>query len=287
MGIHKDNWKKFFFNSKEGLGTDYDRILCERVLEKFISEYKIKSVLDCPSFGMTGFSGINSIYLAKKGIDVTICEDNPERLEWVKNLWEEIGLNATFILVKYNTRLPFDDQSFDFVWNLSALWHINNGVHTLIKELGRVTGKCLFTSVYNLNQLFYPIWKSFEPEFFLSVNEEYSKEITLEKIFNENLNGFGIKEKGYIVTTPWPGVIIKKEQITNKILRKKTIEEDTIYHNYKLDDIRNNISLPTYVDILINHKRNKTLENLMILEKLPNFIKRYWSHLIYWTYSRV
>lgn len=286
MGIHNDNWKNFFFDPNEGLGTVYDRMVLERFFQRFITDYGIKNVLDCPSFGMTGFSGINSIYLAKKGVEITVCDDNSERLEWIEALWNKIGLKANFNLVKNYSNLPFDDRSFDIVWNLSSLWHFKeDNIPLLIKELGRVTNKCLFISVYNTNQLCCPIWKKLEPEFFHHIKEENADKKILEKIFDNTLLEFELKEKGYFVTTPWPGIVLKKEQIKDKILGKTSLK-DTVSHNYRLDDIKNDLKIPTYADDLMNQRINVTVENLMFLEKLPTFIKKYWAHLTYWIYQR-
>lgn len=282
MGINNNNWKEFFFNSNEGLGTLYDRVILERFFDRFITEYKIKNALDCPSFGMTGFSGLNSLYLAKKGVSVTVCDDNPERFEWIETLWNKIGFKADFIRVKDYSHLPFDTQSFDLVWNLSALWYLKDyNISSVIKELGRVTKKGLFISIHNKKQLFYPIWKMLEPDFFLYVKEDSSDEKILERSFNDVLNEFSFKESGYFVTTPWPGAILKKEQIFDKILGRKS-PKNKMEHIHQLSDIK----IPTYVNHLTNQKLNEKIENLMFLERLPNALKKYWAHLKYWIFIR-
>lgn len=279
MGINDDNWKEFFLDSNEGLGTLYDRVLLETYFQKFISQHGIKNVLDCPSFGLHGFSGIGSIYLARMGISVTVCDNNQERLEWIEKLWNRIGLNADFVLVTDYSRLAFDDRSFDLVWNLAALWYIKNEDLTpILKELGRVADKCLFMSVHNRRQLFYPVWKRLEPEFFNYVREEYSDEKFLNSIFGNVLDEFDLSEKGYLVTTPWPGLIMKKGGLFRHIK-----PSDTKLQTLGLIDIE----IPEYIDYLMNETSSKKIMNkLLIFEKLPNLLKKYWAHLSYWVFIR-
>jgi hypothetical protein len=279
MGINDDNWKEFFLDSNEGLGTLYDRVLLETYFQKLILQHGIKSVLDCPSFGLHGFSGIGSICLARKGIPVTVCDNNQERLEWIEKLWNTIGLNADFILVTDYSKLAFDDRSFDLVWNLAALWYIKNEDLTLVlKELSRVADKCLFMSVNNRRQLFYPVWKRLEPEFFNYVREEYSDEKFLDSIFSSVFHEFDLSEKGYLITTPWPGLIMKKGGIF-----RRGKPSDTNLQTFG----SNNIEVPEYVDHLMNEtSRTKLVNRLLIFEKLPNLLKKYWAHLSYWVFAR-
>ncbi len=280
MGIHNDNWKDFFFDSNEGLGTLYDRVILERFFQRFIGEYGIKNALDCPSFGMTGFSGINSLYLARNGVEVTVCDHDPERLEWVETLWNKIGLEANFTLVSDYSRLPFDSCSFDLVWNLSALWYLKeDDLSSVMQELGRVTRKCLFVSVHNKDQLFYPVWKKVEPEFSHYVREEYSDKRVLEQVFDSTFVRLKRVEEGYFVTTPWPGVILKKDQL---LKRNGTTKPTNGNGNHSLTDI----AIPEYVDCVINRKTDTKVDRLMFMEKLPNPVKKRWAHLAYWVFTR-
>jgi hypothetical protein len=54
-----NNWKQYFEDFDEGLGTTYERFILHRYFEKIQSTCSIESVLEVPSFGMTGISGIN------------------------------------------------------------------------------------------------------------------------------------------------------------------------------------------------------------------------------------
>lgn len=278
MGITYENWKTFFFNEKEGQGTLYDRVILHSFFDRFIQKNKIQTVLDCPSFGMTGFSGINSIYLAKKGIKVTIADDNPERILWIKALWEKIGVDdaATFIQIDDWSNLPFEDKSFDLVWNLSSLWHLNEKEVTgVLEELGRIYSQILFMSVHNSKQIVYPLYKKFDKEFFTEVNEKFCKEDFLIDMFHKKLGE--INEMGYFVTTPWPGIIIKKEEFFGG--------KKTPFYELPLDNNIDNIKMPEYITYLQGPPVKGRINKLMFLERLPKFIKKYWSHLTYFIFQ--
>jgi hypothetical protein len=279
MGITSENWKQFFFNSNEGQGTLYDRLILHSFFDRFIENNKIKSALDCPSFGMTGFSGINSVYLAKKGINVTVADDDAERLLWTRKLWEKIGIGkaATFVQIDDWSNLPFKDNSFDLVWNLSSLWHIReNQVPGLVSELGRVYSNVLFISIHNAKQLVYPVYKKMDSDFFEIINEQFCKEEYLTNLFKRKL-GAEFSEKGYFVTTPWPGLIIKKEQLFG----------GSNSENHRIIDIKrmDEMKIPEYIKYLDTNAKNK-MKNLMLLEMLPNFVKKYWAHLTYYIFQK-
>jgi Methyltransferase domain len=285
MGITYDNWKTFFFNSNEGQGTLYDRLILHSFFERFIENNKIQTALDCPSFGMTGFSGINSIYLAKKGVRVTIVDDDSERLLWIRKLWERIGMSkeATFIQVDDWSNLPFKDDSFDLVWNLSSLWHLSETeVHGLVGELGRVYKSILFMSVHNTKQLVYPFYKKLDGVFFNKVNEKFCNENYLMNLFSNKLGDNCIREKGYFVTTPWPGLIVKKEDI----LGGSKLGECQIVEELEPVSVTESMETPEYIKYLKNPSVKTKLNNLMVLENLPNFLKKYWAHLTYYIFQK-
>src|SRR5438094_6742921 len=88
--------------------------------------HDVRTVLEAPLYGMAGVSGINSVALAQAGCDVTLLDDNLERLEGVRRLWCMLGLleRATFMHQGDFSKLPLADESFDLVWAWAALWHV-------------------------------------------------------------------------------------------------------------------------------------------------------------------
>ena len=93
MTFITENWRRYFDEQDEGLGTTYERFILHRYFEKLRQEYVIQSVLETPSFGMTGVSGINSLWWASQRIDVTVIDNVEERLRLVEKV-KRAGLKA-------------------------------------------------------------------------------------------------------------------------------------------------------------------------------------------------
>src|SRR5512146_3304315 len=117
-------WKKYLTDYNEGLGLVYERFVLNDFLLKLKGRYAFQTVLEAPLYGMAGVSGINSVALARARSEVTLVDDNAERLAGVQRIWGELNLPARFVLADDWGRLPFPDRSFDFVWNWAALWRL-------------------------------------------------------------------------------------------------------------------------------------------------------------------
>ncbi len=84
-----DTWRKYLTDYNEGLGLVYERFVLNDFLEDLRRKYSVKSVLEAPLYGMAGVSGINDVILAQNGVDVTMVDDNRERLDGVRRIWAE------------------------------------------------------------------------------------------------------------------------------------------------------------------------------------------------------
>ena len=117
-----NDWVKYFTNPDEGLGSSYERIVLNQLLDFVCQTYNIQSALETPCFGFTGISGINLLNLAKQGIKVSLEDHDNERLEKIRELWQELRLHTD---IKYNpdyVKLNYPDNQFDLGFNFSALW---------------------------------------------------------------------------------------------------------------------------------------------------------------------
>ena len=114
-------WQQYFKNRHEGLGTTYERFILHHYFERIKNKYSIKSVLEVPSFGMTGISGINSMWWAAKGVHVTITDNDKERINLIEKVWQELSLEANFVYYPNGSYLPFENNSFDLSWNFTSL----------------------------------------------------------------------------------------------------------------------------------------------------------------------
>ncbi|MDZ7697211.1 MAG: class I SAM-dependent methyltransferase [Deltaproteobacteria bacterium] len=181
----------------EGLGTTYERFVLHEYFRKIRDKYDVKRVLEAPVFGMTGISGINSLWWAVQGAQVTLVDYHRDRLNATKRVWDEMTLNARFV---YDSgayaHLPFEDGEFDMAWNFAAL---NFKPHALLGELARVTGKVIFICLPNRFNVFSAIQRG------ILKNSKPCENagMYMEGIGNYLLElGWRISDKGYFDVPP-------------------------------------------------------------------------------------
>jgi hypothetical protein len=168
-------WENYYENPDEGLGSTYERFIINRILFKTVKHFKIKSVLETPSFGFTGLSGINSMYIAKQDCNITIMHHNQKRLDYIQRTWKDLELPFTGIYTEDYSSLPFEEKTFDMSWNFSALWFVND-LSVFLKELDRVSKKVILLMVPNQTGIGYLQQKYFgQDDLKKYLNEDYIK----------------------------------------------------------------------------------------------------------------
>ncbi len=126
-----------------GLGTLYERWALWRLLTKLQNDLGIRTVLEGPDDGMTGISGLNSMFFALNGAEkVTHLLPHPERAAFARSVWQIHAPHANHeILDSWDgQRLPFADNSFDLVWNFNVMISRPDPFGTL-REMCRVSKK--------------------------------------------------------------------------------------------------------------------------------------------------
>lgn len=265
------NWKKYFHNPDEGLGSSYERIILNIKLEQICKNFNITSVLEAPAFGFTGLSGINSLQLAKKGCKITLIDHDSLRLEKINKLWLKLNfeLNSRY-LSEYNN-LPFKDNEFDMSWNFSALWFVEN-LEIFLTQLTKVTNKVIFICVPNTTGIGYLTQKYFgKKELEEDINEEYIKPKYFTKILN-NL-GWILLRDDFIDCPPWPDIGMPKEKFLNKF-------------GIKMNS--NNNSEPLSIIDYYNDQKPDFADNMLkyywFEQNVPNIIKKFWAHHHYYIF---
>jgi len=267
-------WQQYFESHHEGLGTTYERFVLQQYFNAIRKRYSIQSVLEVPSFGMTGISGINSLWWAYKGSHVTILDNNKERISFIKKIWKEIPLPVDVMFQSYNcTSLPFDDNSFEMGWNFAALWFVPN-LDKFLRELTRVSRKVIFICIPNRSNVFYLLRK---------LSDKNSK-----SLYEENINPSKIKkimlkynwqinEKGYLDIPPWPDIAMKKEDLLKKIGLKQLAKK------IKTGD-ENHICI---LDYFSGKKKSmgKEILKYSFLENSPGVFQRIWAHHQYFIFT--
>ena len=218
-----NDWTKYFDNPDEGLGSSYERIVLNKLLDYVCKVYKIQSALETPCFGFTGISGINLLNLARQGIKVSLEDHNLERLEKIRELWQELRLHTD---IKYNpdyVQLDYPEKHFDLGFNFSALWFTQN-IKSFLSEFCRVCHKAILICVPNRNGIGYKMQiKDYTPEKYPFLHPEYLDLATIRYLMKQNK--WQLEDENYIDCPPWPDIGMKKELFLNRLLKKQEIQE--------------------------------------------------------------
>ncbi len=119
------DWRGYFVDPDEGLGTVYERFALDKVLEAAIATTGATSVLHAPLFGMMGIPGLDAVFLARRGMRVGLLDVDGERLEAVHQQWRDLGLDPEVHLVdgldpaSWPETLPV---RYDLAFSFAALW---------------------------------------------------------------------------------------------------------------------------------------------------------------------
>ena len=226
------NWKHYLNDYNEGLGLVYERFVLNDFLCALREEYDISSVLEAPLFGMAGVSGINSVALAQTGAQVTLVDDNAERLAGVERIWHELALNAQFVHHTDWQRLPFHDESFDLAWNWAALWHLPTSTNQksmspahLLQELVRVSRRVVFVAMRNRVQVGYLLRKYLlERDFVDYVDEQWADIGRVRHILEQA--GLRIVQQGVLDVPPWPDTVMPASEVLKRLgIKSERLEE--------------------------------------------------------------
>ncbi len=269
------NWKRYFTNTDEGLGSSYERIILNNKLESICKHFNISSVLEAPSFGFTGLSGINSMGLAKDRKMITLLDNDEERIELIEKIWNEMKLPLTIKYSEEFNSLPFADDSFDLSWNFSALWFVDD-LSDFLKELARVTSKAILISVPNRSGMGYISQKNLG-------YKELKKCLKEENILPRNIkremkkNGWMLIDSNYIDCPPWPDIGMPKEKFLKIfglgwLIKKKEHIPITIMDYYSVKD---------------NDFPEKMMSHFWFEKKAPKILKTFWAHHKYFLFIPV
>ena len=259
-----DNWEEYFRHRDEGLGTTYERLMLHRIFSRINKKYEIKNILEIPSFGMTGISGINSMWWAKEGKDVTIVDNIHHRVALIKSLWKESGLTANIISATYGER-KFDSESFDLVWNFTALWFLAD-LQSFLDQLKRISRKIVLICIPNNQNLFFKIRKLVLARG-SNLNFRYIGKSQIKEMMNDH--HWKLCEEGFFDIPPWPDVPVKKEVLLHQLKL-----------NFLLRKTNSKSSTFGILDYLIGNEYElaRRFEKWQFLENSPKLIQRIWAH---------
>jgi len=217
-------WKKYLTDWNEGLGVVYERFVLNDYLDQLVDTHQLQTVLEAPLYGMAGVSGINSVRLAQRGCDVTLVDSHAERLDGIRNIWNQLDLPVTLLHHQDFTRLPFDDNSFDMAWEWAGLWYLPNA-EALLQELTRVARKLVFVAMPNNIQVGYLLRKYvIDRDFFPTVDEKWVQMSRIKKTLRAADVTF--IDEGVLDVPPWPDTVMPAAEVLKRLgIRSKKLND--------------------------------------------------------------
>lgn len=261
------SWESYFETWDEGLGTTYERFIINNYFESLREQFCVKSVLEAPSFGMTGVSGINSMWWALNGTKVTIHDNSEARVRLIRKVWKDMSLEAEILLTENFRELPHQDKSFDMSWNFASLWY-GGSLDSFLKEMTRVTRTVIFICVPNRHGLGFKIRQSLTAE---SAGATCPEHLLAEAIKDHmGTHSWKVFQEGYLDTPPWPDIAMKKEELLKKIGLRWLAERLSSGGGSRL----------CILDYYKGEKprMKKDILRYSFLEQAPDIIQRNWAH---------
>lgn len=220
------DWKHYLTDYNEGLGLVYERLVLNDFLLYVRVRYGVQTVLEAPLFGMAGVSGINSVILSQAGCQVTLVDDNSERMEGVHRIWRELDLPVSLVRVHDWGQLPFADDTFDLAWEWAALWYLPDA-RALLRELARVSRQLVFVAMPNRWQVGYFMRKYLlDPAFFRQIGEReaYTNMALIRRSLESS--GLDIIEQGVLDVPPWPDTVMPAGQVLERLgIRSQRLQD--------------------------------------------------------------
>lgn len=140
-----------------GLGTSYERVAVARLLAALTERYTIRKVLEGPTDGITGISGINSVPLARAGASVDLVLGNTDEVALAERAWEALGLSdRVAIRATDGDSLGVEPRSHDLVWNFNSLPQVASA-DALLDEMCEASSRFVMVFVSNTWNYGFPI----------------------------------------------------------------------------------------------------------------------------------
>ena len=113
-----------------------------------------------------GGTGADFITFARRGCDVHAVEPNSDAVEIVRLKGRTLAIDTTNFIRGVGERLPYANESFDFIWSWTVIEHVQN-VRATLSEMARVLrpGGEMFIGTVDYRQNYEPHYKTCLPCF--------------------------------------------------------------------------------------------------------------------------
>jgi hypothetical protein len=202
-----------------GLGTTYERIAVARMLEDLAERYRIGSVLEGPTDGITGIRGLNSIPLAQAGASVDLVLGDASEVALAARVWDALGLSRLLrIRSARGFHLDAEPRSFDLVWNFNSIPQVKNP-ERLLSEMCEASRSLVLVFTSNTWNYGFPLHRLHHR----AAREEWTHgDIAMmdDRRIARTLaaRGFELVERLYVDTPWWPDIDSPIEEVAATFL---------------------------------------------------------------------
>jgi hypothetical protein len=253
----------------EGFGLVYERFAVGKLLEKLVTQYNIRTVLEIPGGGIKAMPSISSLCMALAGCKVTVVNGEKASLK----AWKRLGLGDMISFIQCddisNTSLP--DNSFDFVWSFVVFGTLNNPESTL-KEMKRLAKRYVALFLANKRNVGY---------YFHRFAHWYTKipwnhgDVTLRtrKRIKDMMKdqGIEIEKVGFVDTPPWPDSIGFRDIRLHRLAMESKLELAKFNWTSHYVDFLESQRFPLWIKLVY------AFESIPV----PYFLKQFYAHLFY------
>ena len=205
MGSNYDEWDQIYRKYPLGsLGWELGKprpILVEFVEKGLIKKGKALDIC-CGA-------GTNTVYLARKGFEVTAIDISQKAIEYAKEKAEQANAKINFMIQSF-VALSFEDEEFDFVFDMGCFHHVEvedrtrfiEGVHRVLKKGGTYMLTC-FSYKNGLS------WNHFTKQQLIDLFSDYFEMNAFRHI--SSIEGDGVRRYFYTV-------LMKKKRTVGNVL---------------------------------------------------------------------
>jgi hypothetical protein len=202
-----------------GLGTTYERVAVARLLGRLADGYDIGTVLEGPTDGITGISGLNSVPLAQRGAIVELVLGAEDEVALARRAWEALGLADRLTLrAADGDSLGADGRKFDLVWNFNSLPQVADP-DRLLDEMCEASSRYVMVFVSNTKNYGFPIHRLHHR----AAHDPWSHgniSVMNAGVIAQKLSerGFEVVEKLLVDTPWWPDIDSPIEEVAATFL---------------------------------------------------------------------
>jgi ubiquinone/menaquinone biosynthesis C-methylase UbiE len=193
----------------EGLGIASERFAVNKMLLKFLDEHaqgaRPSRVLEAPVDGLMGIPGMNSVVFARDvGANVVVASPSEALLDYSAAYWEQLGLRDRVEFCHLvDDRLPFEDHSFDWVWNYCTFEHFDDAP-SLLNEMTRVSRRyvCVVTqNAFNYGFPIHLLYHRLRHQQWDHGSARWMRMSALEQLFEDS--HLNVVQRGCVDVPPW------------------------------------------------------------------------------------